>query len=69
MKKATIIFGAAIVGLTALNSCRETKEKETIVIEKETGDSKGMLEKAGEKVDKEVNEEIDKAIDNIGDDN
>jgi hypothetical protein len=68
MKKSIFVLAASLLGLVFFNSCRETKEKETIVIEKET-EEKGALEKAGEKVDKEVNEEIDKAIDDIGDDN
>ncbi|MFT4832948.1 MAG: putative lipoprotein NlpE involved in copper resistance [Psychroserpens sp.] len=72
MKK--VIFALVILTLSAFSlvSCRETKEK-TIIIEKEVEkkakENKGILEKAGEKVDKEVNEEIDKKIEEIGDDN
>lgn len=68
MKK--IIFALAFLTFSAFSlvSCRETKEK-TIVIEKEAKEEKGILEKAGEKVDKEVNDEIDEKIEEIGDDN
>lgn len=72
MKK--VVFTMVILTITAFSmvSCRETKEK-TVIIEKEVEkapeEEKGILEKAGKKVDKEVNEEIDKKIDEIGDDN
>lgn len=46
-------------------SCRETVKE----VKVETEESKGIIERAGEKVDKKVNKEIDKAIDKIGDDN
>ena len=69
MKKVLLLFSLMAVTLIGFSACRETKEKETIVIEKETEEEKGVLEKAGEKMDEEVNEEIDKAIDDIGDDN
>lgn len=70
MKKSLIAIPLLMFALGMGTSCRETKEK-TIVIEKEAEveENKGILEKAGEKVDKEVNEEIDKTIDDIGDDN
>lgn len=58
---------------TALTSCRNTTEKETVVREVErerpAEERKGILERTGERADKEVNEKIDKEIENIGDDN
>lgn len=68
MKNLLLVLTLVFLVAPALHSCRETKEK-TVVIEKETKEEKGVLEKAGEKVDKEVNDEIDKTIDEIGDDN
>ena len=52
------------MAMPTLISCRETTEK-TVIIEKKAEEEKGILERAGEKVDKEVNEEIDKTIDKI----
>ncbi|WP_378185574.1 hypothetical protein ACE939_10715 [Aquimarina sp. W85] len=70
MKK--VIFIVAILSSIgfAFTSCKETK-KEVIVkeVQVEKEESKGILERAAEKVDKEVNEEIDEEIDRIGDDN
>lgn len=68
MKNIFLALAVLFLLAPALQSCRETREK-TVVIEKETKEEKGALEKAGEKVDKEVNDEIDKTIDDIGDDN
>ncbi len=68
MKNLLLVLTFVFLVAPAFHSCRETKEK-TVVIEKETKEEKGVLEKAGEKVDKEVNDEIDKTIDEIGDDN
>ncbi|MBC8767494.1 hypothetical protein MWU78_00815 [Arenibacter sp. F26102] len=68
MKKFIITILVLGLPFFAIISCRETKEK-TVIIEKEVEKDKGILEKAGEKVDKEVNEKIDDAIDEIGDDN
>ena len=42
-------------------SCRETLNE----VQVETEDSKGAIERAGEKVDDKVNKEIDKAIEKI----
>ena len=72
MKK--IVLTILVLGLPffTMTSCRETKEKTVIIekeVEKEVEKGKGILEKAGEKVDKEVNEKIDDAIEKIGDDN
>ena len=65
-----VIFALTIVTFSTFSmvSCRETKEK-TIIIEKKVEEDKGILERAGEKVDKKANEEIDKTIEKIGDDN
>tara|TARA_R110002050_G_scaffold48356_3_gene112579 strand:- start:153308 stop:153514 length:207 start_codon:yes stop_codon:yes gene_type:complete len=64
MRKLFIIVAFVSMAMPTLISCRETKEK-TVIIEKEAEEEKGVLERAGEKVDKEVNKEIDKTIDNI----
>ncbi len=72
--KRTVLTLSFICGLLAFSSCRkekETKEVEVVreVEVKEVEKEKGILERAGEKVDSEVNKEIDKKIDEIGDDN
>ncbi|MAN26188.1 MULTISPECIES: hypothetical protein [Mesonia] len=70
--KRTFLTLSFICGLLAFTSCREeTKTKEVVreVEVKEKKEEKGILERAGEKVDSEVNKEIDKKIDEIGDDN
>tara|TARA_R110000868_G_scaffold82956_10_gene234133 strand:- start:27135 stop:27341 length:207 start_codon:yes stop_codon:yes gene_type:complete len=64
MRKLFIIVAFVSMAMPTLISCRETQEK-TVIIEKEAEEEKGVLERAGEKVDKEVNKEIDKTIDNI----
>ncbi|WP_081212005.1 hypothetical protein [Salegentibacter sediminis] len=81
MKRAFVLGSLFLVSTLSLVSCRETEEteKEVIVKEREvevekqtpdeTEEQKGILERAGEKVDKEVNKEIDEEIDKIGDDN
>ena len=70
MRKSLLTSALLLCTLTFGISCRETQEKQ-VIIEKETvvEEEKGILEKAGEKVDEEVNEEVDKAIEDIGDDN
>lgn len=81
MKKQ--ILTLVIIGLTSLSfvSCRETVREETVVKEVEADpeieraevevveEDKGILERAGQEIDKEVNKEIDEEIDKIGDDN
>ena len=82
MKRVFVIGSLFLVSTLSLISCRETSEeneKEVIVKEREveveketpaeTEERKGILERAGEKVDEEVNKEIDEEIDKIGDDN
>ncbi len=70
MRKSIFTSAILFLALSINISCRETQEKQ-VVIEKEAEveENKGVLQKAGEKVDKEVNEEVDKAIEDIGDDN
>ncbi|NEV92897.1 hypothetical protein G3567_01895 [Psychroflexus sp. YR1-1] len=55
-----ILFSTSIV----FTSCRETTTT-TKEVRVETIESKGAIERAGEKVDSKVNEEIDKTIDKI----
>lgn len=55
-----ILFSTSIM----FTSCRETTT-ETKEVRIETTESKGAMERAGEKVDSEVNKEIDKTIDKI----
>ncbi|MDX1544129.1 MAG: hypothetical protein R3214_09305 [Christiangramia sp.] len=77
MKRITILASMLIMVASVLTSCRETKEKETIVKEVEVEkkvdtpeeEREGILERTAKEVDKEVNEEIDKKIEDIGDDN
>lgn len=72
MKKAILVFTLGLVAFTTY-SCRETPEKETVIVkEKEVDkgeDREGILERTAKKVDNEVNKEIDKKIEDIGDDN
>tara|TARA_R100000935_G_C2833565_1_gene166661 strand:- start:1058 stop:1294 length:237 start_codon:yes stop_codon:yes gene_type:complete len=78
MKGVIYLSALILMGATTLISCRDKAEKETVVIKEvrvETEkaepveESKGILERTAEKVDKEVNKEIDKEIEKIGDDN
>lgn len=77
MKRLTILASMLLMVATVLTSCREEKEKETIIkeveVEKEVEAPKeereGILERTAKEVDKEVNKEIDKKIEEIGDDN
>ncbi len=65
-----VVFSASIVFVSCRETKTETKEVEVIKeVRVESEESKGAIERAGEKVDSEVNKEIDKAIDKIGDDN
>ncbi|RXG18430.1 hypothetical protein DSM03_1011116 [Leeuwenhoekiella aestuarii] len=70
MKK---VIGIFVLSLLAFNtfSCRETKEKETVIVKEVEveDDREGILERTAKKVDNEVNKEIDQEIENIGDDN
>ena len=73
MKRVIFIAAILLTVSTAFTACREPK-KEVIVKEKEIQvekeeESKGMLERAAEKVDQEVNEEVNEEIERIGDDN
>ncbi|MGF1556131.1 hypothetical protein [Paucihalobacter sp.] len=65
MKKLILMIAVVFSVSVAFVSCRETTNE----VKVETEESKGAIERAGEKVDTEVNKEIDKAIDKIGDDN
>ena len=78
MKRISILAAMLIMVASVLTSCRETKEKETIVreveVEKkvdtpEPEEEEGILERTAKEVDKEVNKEIDEKIEKIGDDN
>ena len=79
MKRLSILAGGLLMISTALTSCRDTQEKETIVREvevekkvetpEEAEEKEGILERTAKEVDKEVNKEIDEEIDKIGDDN
>lgn len=70
-----IVFAFSIilitVGFTACRDQKAAKPTQKIKVEKtnETKESKGILERTGEKVDNKVNKEVDKKIDNIDDDN
>jgi hypothetical protein len=76
MKRVLITGVIFLFTAMSLTSCRETTEKETVVkeveVEKEKTvepeeEKKGILERAGEKVDGKVNKEIDEEIDKIDD--
>lgn len=78
MKRVIYLSALILTGATTLISCRDTAEKETVIVKEvrvETEkaepveERKGILERTAEKVDKEVNKEIDQEIDKIGDDN
>jgi len=75
-----VFIAGVILFFTGLSftSCRDAEEKETVVKEVEVEreqpeeveeERKGILERAGEKVDGKVNKEVDEEIDKIGDDN
>ncbi len=73
MKKVIGIFALGLIAFNTI-SCRETEDKETVVVKEvqvqtETPDNEGILERTAKKVDNEVNKEIDKKIETIGDDN
>lgn len=74
MKKAFLTFGC-MVSLFAITSCREEAETKEVVREVEVREvkvekeDKGILERAGEKVDQKVSKEVNEEIDKIGDDN
>lgn len=78
MKKSLLVLSLFSVTVFFF-SCRETKDEPTTVVEKEViikeesepevEENKGILERAGEEIDKEVNKEINEEIDKIGDDN
>jgi hypothetical protein len=74
--KRVFITGVLLLSIISLTSCRETAEEKTVVkeveVEKEEPEvdkeeQKGILERAGEKVDNKVNKEIDEEIDKIDD--
>ncbi len=78
MKRVIYLTALFFTSATTLISCRDTPEKETVIVKEvrvETEktepveERKGILERTAEKVDKEVNKEIDKKIEKIGDDN
>ena len=74
--KRVFITGVLLLSIISLTSCRETAEEKTVVKEVEVEkqepevdkeEQKGILERAGEKVDNKVNKEIDEEIDKIDD--
>ncbi|WP_034923518.1 hypothetical protein [Gillisia sp. CAL575] len=78
MKRVIYLTALILTGTTTLISCRDTAEKETVIVKEvrvETEkaepveERKGILERTAQEVDKEVNKEVDKRIDEIGDDN
>ena len=78
MKRVIYMTALILTGATTLISCRDSAEKETVVVKEvrvETEkaepveERKGILERTAQEVDKEVNKEVDKRIDEIGDDN
>lgn len=78
MKRVVYVAALLLTGAATLISCRDTPEKETVIVKEvrvETEkaepveERKGILERTAEKVDKEVNKEIDQEIEKIGDDN
>jgi membrane-bound ClpP family serine protease len=75
MKRIILLSALFLFTATSLISCRETTEKETVIKEVQVEkaepaeERKGVLERAGERVDAEANKKIDKEIDKIGDGN
>jgi hypothetical protein len=75
MKRVILITALMFASATTLISCKETKEKETVVREVEVErtepveEREGILERAAKKADERVNKEIDEEIERIGDDN
>ncbi|MFD1095011.1 hypothetical protein [Salegentibacter chungangensis] len=81
MKRVFVLATLLIMSASSLISCRDTKEKETVIkeveVEKEPEvkevevekEREGILERTAKEVDKEVNKEIDEEIEKIGDDN
>lgn len=79
MKRVFVLATLLVMSASSLVSCRDTKEKETVIkevkVEKEPEvkvekeEREGILERTAKEVDKEVNKEIDKKIEEIGDDN
>ncbi len=78
MKRVIYLTALILTSATTLISCRDTAEKETVIVKEvrvETEKAepvekrKGILERTAEEVDKEVNKEVDKKIKEIGDDN
>lgn len=61
MKKLILTIAVLFSASAFVVSCRETPKE----VKVETEESKGAIERAGEKVDSKVNEEIDKAIEKI----
>lgn len=76
MKKTFLMFAIGILSATTLFSCRDSEEKETVIVrevevekQEPVEEKQGVLERTAEKVDQEVNKEIDEEIEKIGDDN
>lgn len=77
MKKTFLMFALGLLSVTTLFSCRDSEEKETVIVrevevekkEPVVEEKKGVFERTAEKVDQEVNKEIDEEIERIGDDN
>jgi len=81
MKRVILIAALMFTSATALISCRDTTERETVIrevevertepvkVEVEEKEREGVFERSAKKVDEKINKEIDEEIDRIGDDN
>lgn len=71
MKRVILLTALLLFSASTLTSCRTETEKVTVIkeVEKPSEERKGILERAGERVDKKVNDEIDEEIDNIENNN
>jgi len=79
MKRVILITALMFTSATALISCRENTQRETVIrevevertepVKVEVEEREGIFERGAKKVDTKINKEIDKEIDKIGDDN
>ena len=77
MKRVILITALTLTSATALISCRETGERETVIREVEVERSEpvrveveereGVFERSAKKVDEKINRKIDEKIDEIDD--
>lgn len=79
MKRVILITALTLTSATALISCRETAEKETVIrevqveraepveVKVEVEEREGVFERSAKKVDEKINEKIDEEIDRIDD--